>query len=107
VSAMMREKTTEIVKDTFFELALCLEAIFLIHKVRNDLVEEVVKTMEEIYGNTVKSLKELEGNDAVRCDVSHGLSNTYPAVERFISLLTGENPVYRGEAKRRPTNHRI
>jgi len=104
---MVREKTTEIVKDTFFELALCLEAIFLIHKVRNDLVEEVVNTMEEIYGNTIKSLKELEGNDAGRCEISHSPSNTYPAVERFISLLTGANPVYRGEAERRPMNRRI
>ncbi|RLA93339.1 MAG: hypothetical protein DRG25_04715 [Deltaproteobacteria bacterium] len=82
-----REKTSRILKDTFFDLTLCLEAIFLIHRVNNDLVEDIVTSLEEIYGNTLNTLKELEREDKGEGLTDNITSRSYPAIERFLFRL--------------------
>jgi hypothetical protein len=83
---MKRDKTTEVIRDTFFELTLCLEAIFLIHRADEDLVEAIMRNMEEIYQNATK-------------DMTQGKSRkTYPAIERFLSRLAGGRYAPQGKA---------
>jgi len=74
---MKRDKTTEVIRDTFFELTLCLEAIFLIHKADEDLVEAIMRNMEEIYNNATKTMKQGDNHKA------------YPSVEKFLHRLSG------------------
>lgn len=84
----MKQKGVEILRETFFELALCLEVIFLIHGAGEDLVEEVMRVMEELYKNAVRALKELDPGDRVAAEGhSAGATSAYPAVGRFISML--------------------
>jgi len=73
---MKRDKTTEVIRDTFFELTLCLEAIFLIHKADEDLVEAIMRNMEEIYNNATKTMKQGDNH------------NAYPSVEKFLHRLS-------------------
>jgi len=74
---MKRDNITEIIRDTFFELSLCLEAIFLIHKADEDLVEAIMRNMEEIYNNATRTMKQ---------DENH---NSYPSVKKFLYRLSG------------------
>jgi hypothetical protein len=74
---MERDNTTQIIRDTFFELSLCLEAIFLIHKADEDLVEAIMRNMEEIYNNATRITEQGEEH------------RSYPSVERFLHRLSG------------------
>jgi len=74
---MTRDNTTQIIRDTFFELSLCLEAIFLIHKADGELVEAIMRNMEEIYENATRTMEQGEEH------------RSYPSVERFLHRLSG------------------
>ncbi len=74
---MKRDRTTEIIRDTFFELSLCLEAIFLIHKADEDLVEAIMRNMEEIYNNATRTMEQGDNH------------KSYPSVEKFLYRLSG------------------
>jgi|GEM_PF-4098014 len=71
-----REKTIAIVSEAFLELTLSLEAIFLIHGADEDLVEAIIRNMEEVYRDALRNLKSRQGR-----------KKTYPAVERFLGRL--------------------
>jgi len=71
-----REKTIAIVSETFLELTLSLEAIFLIHGADEDLVEAIIRNMEEVYRDALRNLKNRGGR-----------KKAYPAVERFLGRL--------------------
>jgi hypothetical protein len=74
---MKPDQSTDIIRDTFFELTLCLEAIFLIHKADEDLVEAIVGNMEEIYQNATRNISRKKKQ------------RTYPAIEKFLTRLSG------------------
>jgi hypothetical protein len=88
---MMSDRAKDIVREGFLELTLCLEAIFTIYEVAEDLVEEIMRSMEEIYRNTMRSLTELEERDPQKGKDHHSVSRRYPAIERFLNCLDGKN----------------
>ena len=51
--------TTRIVRDTFIDMALYLECLFLLHGVNDILVEDIVHCMEEGYAKAMKNLKKI------------------------------------------------
>ena len=53
--------TTRIVRDTFIDMALYLECLFLLHGVNDILVEDIVHCMEEGYAKAMKNLKKING----------------------------------------------
>ena len=52
--------TTRIVRDTFIDMALYLECLFLLHGVNDILVEDIIHCMEEGYAKTMKNLKKID-----------------------------------------------
>jgi len=76
---MKRDKTTEVIRESFLDLTLSLEAIFFLYKADDDLVDAIMKNVEEIYDRATRHMnKESRGKG-------------YPAVQRFISKLTTKN----------------
>ena len=51
--------TTRIVRDTFIDMALYLECLFMLHGVNDILVEDIVHCMEEGYAKAMKNLKKI------------------------------------------------
>ena len=52
--------TTRIVRDTFIDMALYLECLFLLHGVNEILVEDIIHCVEEGYTKTMKNLRNIE-----------------------------------------------
>ena len=71
--------TTRIVRDAFFDMALYLECLFLLHGVNDILVEDIVHCIEEGYANTMKNLRKHE--------VAPPKSKRRTAVDRFLKKL--------------------
>jgi len=74
--------TTRIVRDAFFDMALYLECLFLLHGVNDILVEDIVHCIEEGYANTMKNLRKHE--------VVPPKSKRRTAVDRFLKKLEEE-----------------
>lgn len=55
------KNTTGIVRDTFIDMALYLEALFFLHGVNDLLVDDIIHCMEEGYLKTMKNLEKYEG----------------------------------------------
>ena len=77
----------ELIRETFFDLTLCLEAIFLIHKADEELVEAIMRNIEQIYQNAT--------NDITR----GGCQRAYPAIDRFLCRLSRGRYVPQGKAR--------
>ncbi len=71
--------TTRIVRDTFIDMALYLECLFLLHGVNDILVEDIIHCMEEGYAKTMKNLRKQE--------VAPPKSKHRTAVDRFLKKL--------------------
>ena len=52
--------TTRIVRDTFVDMALYLECLFLLHGVNDILVEDIIHCVEDGYAKTMKNLRKHE-----------------------------------------------
>ncbi|MEI7636581.1 MAG: hypothetical protein WCJ37_04695 [Syntrophus sp. (in: bacteria)] len=74
--------TTRIIRDTFIDMALYLECLFLLHGVNDILVEDIVQCMEEGYVKAMKSLK--------KSDIPKPKSKRRTAVDRFLKKLEQE-----------------
>lgn len=95
MATLSKEKAREILKLTFRDLTLCLGGVFLVHRVKDDLIWIILKSVEEIYDNALKSLKEI-GSDGSEEDFSGDAElKPHPAIERFLARLE------RKERKRR------
>jgi len=71
--------TTRIVRDTFIDMALYLECLFLLHGVNDILVEDIVHCMEEGYAKAIKNLRKYE--------FAPPKSKRRTAVDRFLKKL--------------------
>ena len=71
--------TTRIVRDTFIDMALYLECLFLLHSVNDILVEDIIHCVEEGYTKTMKNLRKHE--------VVPPKSKRRTAVDRFLKKL--------------------
>jgi len=76
------KNTTRIVRDTFIDMALYLECLFLLHGVNDILVEDIIHCMEEGYVKAMKNLK--------RIDIPKPKIKRKSAVDRFIKKLEQE-----------------
>lgn len=74
--------TTRIVRDTFIDMALYLECLFLLHGVNDILVEDIIHCMEEGYVKTMKNLK--------KSDIPKPKIKRKTAVDRFLKKLEQE-----------------
>ena len=74
--------TTRIVRDTFIDMALYLECLFLLHGVNDILVEDIVHCMEEGYAKAIKNLK--------RINKAQPKTKRTTAVDRFLKKLEQE-----------------
>ena len=74
--------TTRIVRDTFIDMALYLECLFLLHGVNDILVEDIVHCMEENYAKAIKNLK--------RINKQQPKPKRRTAVDRFLKKLEQE-----------------
>ena len=74
--------TTRIVRDTFIDMALYLECLFLLHGVNDILVEDIVHCMEEGYAKAIKNLK--------RINKPQPKTKRTTAVDRFLKKLEEE-----------------
>jgi len=74
--------TTRIVRDTFIDMALYLECLFLLHGVNDILVEDIVHCMEEGYAKAIKNLK--------RINKAQPKTKRTTAVDRFLKKLEEE-----------------
>jgi len=84
--ASVLNDTTRIVKETFFDLTLSLQAIFIIHNVNSDIAQDIINNLEEIYINTMTHLRDLKPEHKHE-DVS---PQPYPVIERFLCRLENE-----------------
>jgi hypothetical protein len=76
------KNTTRVIRDTFFDMTLYLEAIFLLHSVNDVLVEDIITCMEEGYTKAMKNLKKMNGTKTK--------TRRKSAVDRFIKKLEQE-----------------
>ena len=74
--------TTRIVRDTFIDMALYLECLFLLHGVNDILVEDIIHCMEEGYAKAMKNLQ--------KSDIPKPKSKRRTAVDRFLKKLDQE-----------------
>ena len=74
--------TTRIVRDTFIDMALYLECLFLLHGVNDILVEDIVHCMEEGYAKAMKNLKKINS--------PRPKPKRTTAVDRFLKRLEQE-----------------
>ncbi len=58
---MESQNTSRLIRETFFDMALYLEALFLLHGVNDILVEDIIHCMEEGYEKAMSNLKNLNG----------------------------------------------
>ena len=83
----MSDRVLEIVRDGFLELTLCFEAIFLIYGADDELVKEIVSSMEEIYKEIKTRLMEIEKGESQKESPISLKSTTYPSIKRFLRKL--------------------
>ena len=76
------KNTTGIVRDTFIDMALYLEALFFLHGVNDILVEDIIHCMEEGYAKAIKNLK--------RINKPQPKPKRRTAVDRFLKKLEEE-----------------
>jgi hypothetical protein len=76
------KNTTYIVRDTFIDMALYLECLFLLHGASDILIEDIIQCMEEGYAKTMKNLKKI--------DIPKPKIKRKSAVDRFIKKLEQE-----------------
>jgi len=76
------KNTTVIVRDTFIDMALYLEALFFLHGVNDLLVDDIIHCMEEGYAKTVKNL--------AKSEVPKPKLKRKTAVDRFLKKLEQE-----------------
>jgi hypothetical protein len=55
-----QKNTTCIIRDTFIDMALCMEFLFVIHGANRLLEEDIVRCMEEKYEKAITNLKKSE-----------------------------------------------
>ena len=84
----MSDRVLEIVRDGFLELTLCFEAIFLIYGADDELVKEIVSSMEEIYKEIKTRLMEIEKGESQKESSISLKSTTYPSIKRFLRKLS-------------------
>jgi hypothetical protein len=74
--------TTRIVRDTFIDMALYLECLFLLHGVNDILSEDIIHCMEEGYSKAMKNLTTKE--------IPKAGTKRRTAVDRFLKKLEKE-----------------
>jgi len=74
--------STQVIRDTFYDMALYLECLFFLHGVNDILVEDIIHCMEEGYAEAMKKLKKT-GDQKLRI-------KRKTAVDRFIKKLEQE-----------------
>jgi len=76
---LAKTNTTRIVRDTFIDMALYLECLFMLHGADDILVEDIIQCMEDGY---TKAMKNLKKNRVAKPKVKRET-----AVDRFIKKL--------------------
>ena len=78
------KSTTHIIRETFYDMALYLQAIFLLYGASDILADDIIHCLEDGYGKAIKGLKKCDGEGGkpkIRTNI---------AVERFLKKLEQE-----------------
>ena len=78
------QSTTHIIRETFYDMALYLQAIFLLYDASDILAEDIIHCLEDGYGKAIKGLKKCNGAGV------KPQSGRSVAVERFLKKLEQE-----------------
>ena len=80
--------TTRIVRDTFIDMALYLECLFMLHGADDILVEDIIQCMEDGYAKAMKNLK--------KTGKVKPKAKRETAVDRFLRKLDNDKKSDRG-----------
>ena len=83
---------TEIVKNAFRDIVICLGGIFLLHRVSNDAIYSISNAVEEIYNATMKKLAKLNSAD-VKKAVENKKIDMHPAIEKLLEKIVRQKDV--------------
>lgn len=79
---IMPKNTNQIIRDTFIDMALYLEALFFLYGVSDIMAEDIIHCLEDGYGKAKKKLK--------KTDVPKPVIKRKTAVDRFLKRLEQE-----------------
>nr|MBU1329021.1 hypothetical protein [Candidatus Omnitrophota bacterium] len=78
------KNTTHIIKETFYDMTLYMQALFLLYGISEILADDIIQCLEDGYGKAIKTLK--------KCDAEGERPKTKAnmAVARFLKKLKQE-----------------
>ena len=82
---MQSEDLRELLDSTFEELALVLGGAFAMHRINEEAIWQIMKSMDELHSKTVARLEGLEQKESRKPDRSS--FQPHPAVEALLQKL--------------------
>ena len=58
-----RQNMNHVIRDTFYDMTLYLQAIFLLYGIKDFLADDIISCLEDGYGKALQGLNKLEGKD--------------------------------------------
>lgn len=92
----MEENNSQLYKfinSIFQDITLCLGGIFLLNQVNDELIWIIANSLEEIYEDSLNTLKVLNFDSRNKQGKSKELK-PHPAIEKFLVRLEREKQVY-------------
>jgi hypothetical protein len=84
MTTLKPKNTTHIIRETFYDMTLYMQALFLLYGISEILADDIIQCLEDGYGKAIKTLK--------KCDAAgeKPKPKTNMAVERFLKKLEQE-----------------
>ena len=57
------QNMNHVIRDTFYDMTLYLQAIFLLYGIKDFLADDIISCLEDGYGRALQGLNKLEGKD--------------------------------------------
>lgn len=78
------QNTNRIIRETFYDMTLYLQTIFILYGIQDFLADDIISCLEDGYGKALQGLNKLEGkNGKVKI-------KSKAAVDRFLRKLEQE-----------------
>lgn len=81
------------INNIFQNITLCLAGIFLLNQVNDELIWTITRSLEEIYEDSLNTLKILNFDSKNKPEKSKELK-PHPAIEKFLVRLEKEKEFY-------------
>lgn len=83
----------KLINSMFQDITLCLGGIFLLNQVDDELIRTIANSLEEIYEDSINTLKILNSDSAVIPEKPKELK-PHPAIEKFLIRLEKDKQLY-------------